>query len=88
MRLKKGFVTYVSDGEQLMVASGPAAKFFHGMVKSNETAAFIIDQMKKETTVEKITAKMCETYDVSEDIAKRDIEMVVDKLREIGAVDE
>ena len=88
MKLRKGFVTYVSDGEQLMVAAGPAAKLFHGMVKSNETAAFIIDHMKKETTVDKITEELCETYDVSEDIARKDVEKVIDQLRKIGAVDE
>ncbi len=88
MKLRKGFVTYVSDGEQLMVAAGPAAKLFHGMVKSNETAAFIIDHMKKETTVDEITKALCETYDVSEETAKKDVEKIVDQLRKIGAVDE
>ena len=88
MKLKKGFVTYVSDGEQLMVAAGPASKLFHGMVKSNETAAFIVDRLKKETTVDQITDALLETYDVPREIAKRDTEQVIDTLRSIGAIDE
>lgn len=88
LKLRKGFVTYVSDGEQLMVAAGPAAKLFHGMVKSNETAAFIIDHMKKDTTVDKITDELCAEYDVPADVAKKDVEKVIEQLRAIGAVDE
>lgn len=88
MKLKKGFVTYVTDGEQLMVAAGPAAKVFHGMVKSNETAAFIIDKLKAETTAQKIADALCETYDVDSATALRDTNKVIDTLRSIGAIDE
>ena len=88
MKLKKGFVTYQSDGEQLMVAAGPAAKLFHGMVKSNETAGFIIDKLKKETTVAEIATALTESYDVSHEVAAADVEKVIDKLRGIGAIDE
>ena len=88
MKLKKGFVTYETDGQQLMVAAGPASKLFHGMVKSNSTAAFIIDRLKKDTTAEKIADALCENYDVSKEIALRDTNAVIDKLRSIGAVDE
>ena len=47
MKLKEGFITYVTDGEQLMVAAGRAADTFHGLVRSNESAAFIVDCLKK-----------------------------------------
>ena len=88
MKLRKGFVTYNTDGKQLMVAAGPASKLFHGMVKSNETAAFIVDHLKEETTLDGIVDAMTDTYDVSRDIAERDAKMIVDKLRSIGAIDE
>ena len=88
MKLRRGFVTYMSDGEQLMVAAGPAAKLFHGMVKSNATAAFIIDHLKKDTDVDAIADALCEEYDVSKENAAADTQMIVDKLRSIGAIDE
>jgi len=88
MNLKKGFVTYQSDGEQLMVAAGPAAKLFHGMVKSNSTAAFIIDKLKRKTTPEEIAKALTEEYDVTMDIALADVNKIIDKLRSIGALDE
>ena len=50
MKLKTGFITHQVGKEQMMVAAGPAAKVFHGLVRSNETAAFIVNCLKKETT--------------------------------------
>ncbi len=88
MKLKKGFVTYETDGEQLMVAAGPAAKLFHGMIRSNETAAFIVNKLKNETTAEEIAESLCSEYDVDSDTALRDVNSIIDKLRSIGAVDE
>ena len=56
MKLKTGFITHTIGKEQMMVATGPAGKDFHGLVRSNETAAFIVDCLKKETTEEEIVA--------------------------------
>ena len=87
MKLKKGFITHVLQGQQMMVASGPAAKTFRGIVRSNETAAFIIDCLKSETTEQAITARLCAEYDVSEERAAAGVHGVVNKLREIGAIE-
>ena len=55
MKLKDTFVTQEMDGEQVMVEAGGG---FAGMVRSNQTAAFIIDQLKTETTKEAILDAM------------------------------
>ena len=88
MKLASGFITQNYKEEQLMVAVGPAAKGFHGLARSNGTAAFIIDRLKEETTVERIAIAMTAEYDVDEETARRGVESVVDKLRSIGAIEE
>ena len=55
MKLKDTFVTQEMDGEQVMVEADGG---FAGMVRSNATAAFIIDQLKTETTKEAILDAM------------------------------
>ena len=60
MKLKDTFVTQEMDGEQVMVEADGG---FAGMVRSNATAAFIIDQLKTETTKEAILDAMCQKYD-------------------------
>jgi len=88
MKLRNGFITYNSGTEQIMVAAGPASDVFRGMVRSNETAAFIIDCLSKEISMDELTDKMVDRYDVSREIVIRDLNKVLDTLRKIGALDE
>jgi hypothetical protein len=86
MRLTDGFITHETDGEQIMVSAGDVS--FAGLVRSNKTAAFIVDCLKTETTKEQIVDAMAEKYDASKDVMARDVEIILGKLRSIGALDE
>ena len=85
MKLNKTFITHTSGNEQLMISAGGN---FNGMVRSNPTAARIIDLLKNETTREIIIENMLAEYDVSRDIVESDVDKVLSALREIGAIDE
>lgn len=85
MKLKKEFITHTSGDEQLMISAGGS---FNGMVRSNKTAAFIIDLLKEETTRESIIATMLDTYDAPEEVISADVDKVIASLRSIGAIDE
>lgn len=88
MKLHNGFITYNNGDEQIMVAAGSASEVFRGMVRSNETAAYIIDCLKEETTQEALTDKLCARYDAPRQIISRDLENILASLRKIGALDE
>ena len=85
MKLKDEFITYESDGEQLMVSCDAS---FTGLVRSNQTAAFIVDCLKTETTEEEIVDRMFERYDAPRDLLTRDVARIVEQLRSIHALDE
>ena len=85
MKLKAEFITYESDGEQLMVSCDSS---FTGLVRSNRTAAFIVDCLKAETTEEEIVEQMFEKYDAPRDVLTRDVARIVTQLRSIHALDE
>lgn len=86
MKLKDGFVTHEMGGEQIMVATGDAS--FPGLVRSNPTAAFIVDCLKQDTTKEAIVEAMLNKYDVTEQVAAADVDKILTKLRSVGALDE
>ena len=86
MKLKDNFVTRDMGDSQVMVAVGGSA--FSGIVRSNKTAAFIVDQLKAETTREQILAAMLEKYEVEPEVAEKDIDKIIEKLRGIGALDD
>lgn len=88
MKLRDGFITYATDEEQIMVAAGSAAEYFHGMVRSNRTAAFIIDCLMQETTQEQIVDAMAAKYDAPREKIAADAARILDALRGIGALDE
>jgi hypothetical protein len=69
-----------------MVAAGQAANSFNGLVRSNETAAFIIDCLKSDTTEEKIVKSLTGTYNVDTPTAQKDVRGILDKLEHIGAI--
>ena len=86
MRLNDKFVTRDMGDTQVMVAVGSSA--FSGIVRSNRTAAFIVDQLKSETTKEKVVAAVLEQYEADPAQVSADVDMIIEKLRGIGALDE
>ena len=70
MKLKNGFVTRELADEQIMVSANGD---FSGMVRSNKTAAFIVDCLLEETTEDAIVKKMLEKYDAPRDVIEEDV---------------
>ncbi len=86
MKLKSDFITQVIDDTQFLVPLG--GESFQGIVRSNKTAAFIVDCLKEETTEEAIVDAMCEKYDAPRATIAADVAKVLDTLRGIHALEE
>ena len=86
MQLKPDFISQDVDDVRFLVPVG--AEAFRGIVRSNKTAAFIIDCLKEDTTEEKIVDAMCEKYDAPRDRISADVAKVLADLRSIGALTE
>ena len=86
MKLKQNIITQYIDDVQFMVPLGMDA--FQGLIRSNETAAFIVDCLKEETTEEAIVDRMCAEYDAPRDVIAADVREILSILREIGAIEE
>lgn len=86
MKISSNFIAHNDGGETLLVSTG--ATKFSGLVHSNSTAGFIIDCLADDTTEDEIVAKMLQKWEVTDEIARRDVRKVVDQLKSIGAIDE
>ena len=86
MKLNRSVVTHEMGDTQIMVSA--ESSVFSGMVRSNKTAAFIVDCLKEETTKENIVETMFAKYDAPRDVIEQDVETVLSKLRSIGLLDE
>lgn len=85
MKLKDTYITHDSDGEQILLDTSSS---FAGLIRSNKTAAFIVECLTEETTQEKIVEAMFEKYDAPKDVLAKDVSDVIEKLRKVGALDE
>lgn len=86
MRLRDGFITHASNGEHITVTAGNTA--FNGMIRSNQTAGFIMECLKNDVTKEDIVEKMLEKYDAARERIVSDVDKVLEQLRSIGAIDD
>lgn len=73
------------DQDQFMVCLD--SNVFSGMIQLNETAAFIINSLKEETSVDEIVDKMILEYEVDKEQAKMGVESLVQQLYNINALD-
>ena len=79
MKLKDTYITHDSDGEQILLDTSSS---FAGLIRSNKTAAFIVECLKEDTTQEKIVE------DAPKEVLAKDVSDVIEKLRKVGALDE
>lgn len=86
MKLKSDFITQMIDGTQFLVPAGTDS--FSGIARSNRSAAYIVDLLKKETTEDEIVDAMCRKYDADRAVIAADVREILDKLRRIRAVEE
>lgn len=87
MIINKNFLTQELNGQYYMISTSNTE--FNGIIKNNETSAFIIECLKKETTVEEIINKILEEYDINDkNKVEEDVLKIINNLRKIGAINE
>ncbi|MBP5581609.1 MAG: PqqD family protein, partial [Ruminococcus sp.] len=73
-----------TKGEHITVST--TGTKFNGLIRSNPTAAFIVESLKTETTEGAVVDKLLAKYDVDRSTAEKDVAEIISKLRAIGAV--
>ena len=86
MKLNNNFVHHQIDGQTVIVPTASAD--FHGLVQGNKTLAAIVECLENDTTEEQIVDTLCARYDGNPEDIRADVHEAIQKLREIGAIDE
>ena len=86
MKLKDQFLVHTVDDTQYLVPLGGEA--FSGIVRSNRTAAFIVDCLKEDTSEDAIVDAMCRKYDAPRAVIADDVHAILESLRRIHAIEE
>ena len=85
MQINKDFTIQKVGTSYVAVPVGETSKTFHGMVRLNETGAFLWKKMTgKDCSEADLVEALLGEYDVAREIAERDVHRVVEMLRENG----
>ena len=84
MKLNPNFITRTIEDTQFLVPVEQEA--FRGLVRSNSTAAFIVDCLKEDTTMKQIVEAVYAKYDAPKETIAKDVKRIIGSLKEIGAI--
>ena len=73
MRTNENYVLREIDEESILIPIGEASEHLNGMIHLTPTAAFICKEVDNSNSLEEIIQKLMEKYEVTEEIAKRDV---------------
>ena len=89
MRLKNGFVLEKVGGTYLAVAVGDRAEEFKVLIKLNSTGAFLWKIISDtDVTEQDLVTELLTHYEVSEELAIRDVKSFVKIISDGGLLDE
>ena len=84
MKIQSGFILRKVGTDHVVVAVGEASKSFRGMIKLNDSAAFIWQQIEAGKDLDGIVAAMQEVYDVDDQTARKSALSLIDMMKENG----
>ncbi len=82
MKIKKDFLLKTVAGQRVVVPTGDNVVNFNAAITLNETAAFLWEQLEKGCEENELLTLLTDAYDVSEETAKKDIEVFLNVLKE------
>ena len=82
MQIKRDFTIQKVGGSYVAVAVGETSKTFHGMVRLNETGAFLWNKMaEKDCAEEELVDAILAEYEVDHETVVADVHRIVETLR-------
>ncbi|MCD7840814.1 MAG: PqqD family protein [Erysipelotrichaceae bacterium] len=88
MKIKEGFILRKVAGVHVVATVGEATNILNGMIKLNDTGAFLFDLLMNGISYDELKTHMIQEYDVSVEQATEDLDGFLNTLREIGCLEE
>ena len=88
MKIDKEFVLREIAGDYIIIPTGKTILDFNGLITVNDVGTLIWKMLQEEVSIEEITKRILEEYDVEESVARADIEEFLGELRKHGILTE
>lgn len=88
MKIKKGFTLRTIMGQNIVLAEGSNADTFGKMIKLNDSAAMLWNELKgRNFDVDDAAALLTEHYGIDRDLALADAARILDRMTASGLLD-
>ena len=89
MRINENFVLKTIAGEAVVMPVGDAVNKVRGMIKLNPTAEIIWKALEQNTDIDAVIKKVKENCeDIDEATVKEDVTVFIEKLSNLGIIEE
>ena len=87
MKIKKGFVMRKVGGANVAVPVRERAREFNGMIRMNETGAFLFEQLSSDRSEAELAALLAAEYGIGQDEAEADVRDFLRTMEENGLLE-
>lgn len=87
MKINENFVLREVAGSWVVIPIGEKSVDFNGMMNLNETGVLLWRKLEKGAEKEELVAALTAEYDVSAEIAAKDIDEFIEKLEKAGCIE-
>lgn len=87
MRVKQGFVLCETDGKYVAVATGPAAKQFHGLITMNKSGKLLWELLAEHKTEQELTEALLRVCRTTPEAAAAATHAFVAKMHSAGILE-
>lgn len=84
MKINKNLVKRDIAGDTILVPVGKTVYDANGLFVLNELGSFLWDRLPEAETEEELLQAVLGEYEVTEDVARKDLRIFLDRLREMG----
>lgn len=90
MKVKNGFEMQNVCGEHIIVPAGIENVDYSKIISMNPTAAYLWEKVaaKDEFTIDEMVQLLLDEYEVTEDVAREDCKLIVERWAEIGLIED
>ena len=87
MKINEDFILRKVADSYVVVPVNKMTLDFNGIINLNETGAFLFEILQNGATAEELKEKLLAEYEVSPEIAERDIEIFINKVKDAGILE-
>ena len=87
MKIKEGFVLREVAGNFVVLPVAKSIAEFNGMLTLNESGVLLWKRLSEGCTLSELVSVLTEEYEVTEDVALRDVEKFLANVSKAGCID-